>query len=210
MKLTIEKRTEEASQVRATGKIPGVFYGPKADSTPITVIESEFMKAWREAGESTVITLTGIGEEHDALIHDIQKDPVTEKVTHVDFYVIEKGKKVQVAVPFEFVGEAPAAKTLGGTLIKVMHEIEIEALPKDLPHEITVDVSVLKTFEDQIKIKDITLPAGVVATTDADEVVALVNAPKEETEDAPTTIDMSSIETSVQKGKKEEEEIPTE
>lgn len=210
MKLTIEKRTDEVSKVRAEGKIPAVFYGPKAASTPITVSESEFMKAWREAGESTVLTLTGVDEDHDALIHDVTRDPVTEKVTHIDFYVIEKGKKVQVAVPLEFTGEAPAAKTLGGTLIKVMHEIEIEALPAALPHSIEVDVSVLKTFEDQITVADIKLPAGVVSMMDAEEVVAVVNAAKEETEDAPTTIDMSAIETSVQKGKKEEEEIPTE
>lgn len=210
MKLTIEKRTDEVSKVRAEGKIPAVFYGPKAASTPITVSESEFMKAWREAGESTVLTLTGVDEDHDALIHDVTRDPVTEKVTHIDFYVIEKGKKVQVAVPLEFIGEAPAAKTLGGTLIKVMHEIEIEALPAALPHSIEVDVSVLKSFEDQITVADIKLPAGVVSMMDAEEVVAVVNAAKEETEDAPTTIDMSAIETSVQKGKKEEEEIPTE
>ncbi|MBU3668934.1 MAG: 50S ribosomal protein L25 [Candidatus Taylorbacteria bacterium] len=210
MKLTIEKRTEGVTEVRAAGKIPAVFYGPKAASTPVSVSESEFMKAFKAAGESTVITLTGVDEDHDALIHDIKKDPVTDKVTHVDFYVIEKGKKVQVAVPLEFVGEAPAAKTLGGTLIKVMHELEIEALPKDLPHVIEVDVSVLKTFDDQIKVSDIKLPAGVTSEVDADEVVALVNAAKEETEDAPTTIDMSAIETSVQKGKKEEEEIPAE
>jgi large subunit ribosomal protein L25 len=210
MKLTIEKRTQEASKTRTSGKIPAVFYGPKAVSTPITINESDFMKAWKVAGESTVITLTGVDEDHDALIHDITKDPVTEKVTHVDFYIIEKGKKVSVAVPLEFVGEAPAAKTLGGTLIKVMHEIEIEALPKDLPHSIEVDVSVIATFDIQIKVQDIKLPVGVVSMVDGDEVVALVNAAKDEVEEAPATIDMSAIETSVQKGKKEEEEIPAE
>jgi large subunit ribosomal protein L25 len=209
MKLTIEKRTEEASKIRSAGKIPAVFYGPKAASTPVSVSEAEFMKAWRIAGESTVITLTGIDEDHDALIHDVIKDAVTDRVTHVDFYVIEKGKKVNVHVPLEFVGESAAVKTLGGTLIKVMHELEIEALPKDLPHAIEVNISVLATFDNQIKVADIVLPAGVTTTMDQTEVVALVNAPKEEVvEETPTTIDMASIETSVQKGKKEEEEIP--
>ncbi len=210
MKLTIEKRTGNGSSAREVGKIPAVFYGPKAASTPISVNESEFMRVWKVAGESTVVTLTGVDEDHDTLIHDVSKDAVTDKVTHVDFYVIEKGKKVAVAVPLEFVGEAPAAKTLGGTLIKVMHEVEIEALPKDLPHSIEVDVSVLATFDDQIKVSDLKVPAGVEVTSDADEVVALVNEAKEEVEEAPTTIDMSAIETSVQKGKKEEEGEVTE
>lgn len=210
MKLTIQKRTGDAAAVRATGSIPAVFYGPKAESTPITVNGPEFMKVWRQAGESSVITLTGLGEDHDALIHDISKDPVKDTVTHVDFYVIEKGKKVQVAVPLEFVGESAAVKTLGGALIKVIHELEIEAMPKDLPHAIEVDISSLVDFDAQIKVSDIKLPAGVTAQVDADEVVALVSAPKEEVEEESAPIDMASIGISEERGKKEEEEIPAE
>jgi large subunit ribosomal protein L25 len=210
MKLTIQKRVEDAGAVRAAGNIPGVFYGPKVASTPISVNGPEFIKVWREAGESSVITLSGVGEEHDALIHDISKDPVTDVVTHVDFYVIEKGKKVQVAVPLEFVGESSAVKTLGGSLIKVIHELEIEAMPKDLPHAIEVDISSLVDFEAQIKVSDIKLPSGVTATVDAEEVVALVSAPKEETEEVTAPIDMSAIEISEKKGKKEEEEVSAE
>lgn len=211
MKLTIQNRTEDAGAVRATGNIPAVFYGPKVASTPITVNGPEFMKVWRQAGESSVITLSGLGEDHDALIHDISKDPVKDTVTHVDFYVIEKGKKVQVAVPLEFVGEAAAVKTLGGSLIKVMHELEIEAMPKDLPHAIEVDISALVDFDAQIKVSDLKLPAGVTAEVDGDEVVALVSAPREEVEEeASGPIDMSTIGISEERGKKEEEEIPAE
>lgn len=211
MKLTIQKRTETADAVRATGNIPAVFYGPKAASTAITVNGPEFMKVWRQAGESSVITLSGEGEDHDALIHDISKDPVKDTVTHVDFYVIEKGKKVQVAVPLEFVGESAAVKTLGGVLLKVMHELEIEAMPKDLPHSIEVDISSLVDFDAQIKVSDIKLPAGVTSEIDADEVVALVSAPKEEVEEEVSApIDMAAIGISEERGKKEEEEIPAE
>lgn len=210
MKLAIQKRTEDASVVRSTGSIPGVFYGPKVASTPISVNSGEFMKVWKQAGESSVITLSGVDEDHDALIHDISKDPVSDVVTHVDFYVIEKGKKVEVAIPLEFIGESAAVKTLGGSLIKVIHELEIEALPKDLPHSIEVDISSLVDFEAQIKVADIKLPAGVTARIDADEVVALVSAPKEEVEEESGPIDMASIGISEERGKKEEEEIPAE
>lgn len=210
LKLQIEKRTGDAADVRKAGNIPAVFYGPKEASTPISVVEGEFMKAWREAGESTIVTLTGLGEDHDSLIHDVELDPVTDKVRHIDFYIVEKGKKVQVSVPLEFVGEAAAVKTLGGILIKVLHELEIEALPKDLPHAIEVDITPLADFEAQIKVSDLKFPAGITAITDAEEVVALVQEAKEEVEEAPTAIDMDSIGVSVEKGKKEEEEIPAE
>lgn len=211
MKLAIQKRDQEgASALRAAGSIPAVFYGPKVASTSVSVKSSDFIKVWKEAGESSVITLSGVGEDHDALIHDISKDPVTSEVTHVDFYVIEKGKKVQVAIPLEFVGESSAVKTLGGSLIKVMHELEIEALPKDLPHSIEVDISVLTNFDAQIKVSDVVLPSGVTAVVEAEEVVALVSAPKEESEEESGPIDMSAIEISEKKGKKEEEEIPAE
>lgn len=206
MKLTIEKRAEDATTTRNKGKIPGVFYGPKATSTAIAVDATEFTKVWREAGESSVITLSGVDGDQDALIQDIQKDPVTEAIKHVDFYVIEKGKKVQVGVPLEFVGVSFAVKSLGGSLIKVLHELEIEAMPKDLPHEIEVDISVLADFDAQIKASDIKLPSGVTLITEADEIVALVNAPKEEVEESTdSTIDMSAIGISEDRGKKEEE-----
>ncbi len=210
MKLTIEKRDGAAAAARSQGKVPAVFYGPKAASTSISVNEPEFMKVWRAAGESTVITLSGDGEDHDALIHDVVRDPVTERVLHADFYIIEKGKKVEVAVPLEFVGESAAVKTLGGILIKVLHELEIEALPKDLPHAIEVDISSLVDFEVQIKVSDLKLPAGVTAKAEAEEVVALVSAAKEEVEEVAAPIDMSAIEISEKKGKKEEEEVPAE
>lgn len=202
--LTIEKREGELAAVREAGKIPAVFYGPKASATSIAVNEIEFNKVWKKAGESTVVTLTGFGEDHDALIHDVDRDPVLGKVRHVDFYVIEKGKKVQVAIPLEFVGEAPAVKVLGGTLVKVLHEVEIEAMPKDLPHALEVDVSSLSTFEDQVKAADIKLPSGVTLITSPEEVVILAAPAKEESEEASAPVDISSIELSVEKGKKEE------
>lgn len=206
--LTVELRKSSAAAVRGKGKVPAVFYGPKAPTTSIEINETDFLRVFKQAGESSIITLQGVGEEHDALIHDVDRDPVSGKVRHADFYVIEKGKKVKVGVPIEFVGVSPAVKSLNGSLIKVLHEIEIEALPKDLPHNIEVDISSLVTFEDQIKAGDIKLPNGVSLTVDADEIIALVNAPREEEPEEAAPVDLSAIELSVEKGKKEEEEVP--
>jgi large subunit ribosomal protein L25 len=208
LKLKTEKR--EGGKTVSDAKIPAVFYGPKAESTPVWVDEIELLKVWKEAGESTVVTLSYEGADHDTLIHDIDREPVKGKIRHVDFYVLEKGKKVEIAIPLEFIGVSEAVKTLGGTLVKVLHEIEIEAMPKDLPHNIEVDISSLVDFESKIHAKDILLPSGVVLKTDEDEVVALVAEAKEEEVEAPAEIDMSAIEVTDQKGKKEDEEASAE
>ncbi len=205
LKLKVLKRdtVEKPEEVRASGYIPAVFYGPKEASQSIKVLASDFEKAFKEAGESTVVILEVEGAEHETLIHDVSYHPVRGNIAHVDFYVIEKGKKVQVNVPLEFTGIAAAEKTLGGTLVKVMYEIEIEAMPKDLPHEIEVDISSLVDFDSQIKAGDITLPAGVELITEADEVVALVQEANEESDEPAAPIDISAIEVE-KKGKKEE------
>jgi len=208
LKCNVEIREGKLNNIelRKQGIVPGVFYGPKEKSTPIKIKEGELLKLYNQAGESSIVILNDGKEEHESLIHDIQFDAVTGKPIHVDFYIIEKGKKVEVSVPLKFIGEAPAEKTLGGVLVKVMYEFEIEAMPKDLPHEIEVDISSLVDFDTQIHVKDIKLPAGVVAKADPEEVVALVQAHKEEKLDEPATIDISSIEVE----KKGKEETPEE
>lgn len=209
---TLEASTRDTKTsvdaLRKQGKIPAVFYGPKESATPITIDGKAFDKVYKEAGESTVVTLQGVGDEKDTMIHEVDYHPVTGKPLHVDFYVIEKGKKVQTHVPLEFVGEAdaPAIKSLGGTLVKVVHEIEIEAMPKDLPHEITVDVSGLDTFESRITLADLKLPVGVTALGNMEDTIVSVAEPKEEEiETPPEAIDMESIGMSEERGKKEEE-----
>ena len=208
--LTVTKRNipSNLEKIREEGFIPAVFYGRKEASTAITVKETDFLKVWKQAGESSVITLDCDGEMHDALIHEVSKDAVVGNVLHVDFYVIEKGKKVEVNIPLNFVGVAPAQKDLGGSLVKVMHDLPIEAEAKNLPHEIDIDISSLVDFEARIFAKDIRLPVGVTLTIDAEEVVALVTAAREEeVEEAAPVADISSIELSEKKGKKDEEEV---
>lgn len=206
--ITLRDGSVTAETLRASGKVPAVFYGPKEEATSIAFDKLAFDKVFKEAGESTVITLKGLGEDKDTLIHDIDFHPVTGMPVHVDFYVMEKGKKVRTHVPLEFIGEeeALAIKSLGGTLVKSIHEIEIEAMPKDLPHSIDIDVSILDSFDKHIAIKDIKLPAGVeIVDMNPDDTVASVSKPREEVIDEPVVaIDMDAIEVE-KKGKTEEE-----
>ncbi|HVZ76282.1 MAG TPA: 50S ribosomal protein L25 [Candidatus Paceibacterota bacterium] len=207
MQLTVEKRDTKQSpkSLRGKGLLPAVVYGRSEESTPITVDRKAFDKVFHQAGESSVITLAGLGEEKDALIHEVEFDAVTGVPVHADFYAIEKGQTVTVSIPLEFVGESPAVKDLGGILVKVIHELEIECQPKDLPHAINVDISALATLEDQIHVKDLKgIPSSATITLDPEEVVAMVSVAVEEpVEEAPA--DLSSIEISEERGKKEEE-----
>ena len=204
-KLKVEKRDlkESLDTLRKSGKMPAVFYGPKDPSTPIKIVAVDFKKAWKTAGESTVVSLEGTGIDADVLIHDVDLDPVTDAPIHADFYAIEKGKKIAVDVPLEFVGVSSAVKDLGAVLIKVLHDVEIEALPKDLPHKLEVDISTLVNFDSVITAKEIKLPEGVTLKVKPEEVIASVYEPKEEVVEA-APVDLSAIEVE-KKGKVETE-----
>jgi large subunit ribosomal protein L25 len=188
---------------RAAGRLPVVIYGPKQEATSYFVDTKDFTKIHKEAGESTVIEFKAEDGDHDVLIKTVDYNPVKGEIIHVDLYVIEKGKKVEVEVPLVFEGEAPAVKNLDGVLVKVMHELAIEAMPKDLPRELIVDISSLTDFESQITVADLKIPAGVTVLVEETEVVALVSEPKDEpVEEEPMDIGAIEVE---QKGKKEEE-----
>lgn len=207
LSLSIEKRDGKLSpaNIRKTGKIPAVYYGPKEASTSIVISTKEFKDIWKKAGESSVVVLKEGSKEHEVLIHDVDIHPLSGEPRHADFYVLEKGKKVKVKVSLVFKGTSPAVKDKGAILVKVMRDMEIEAAPKDLPREIVVDISKLVEFNDTVKAKDVTLPAGVEIKVNPEEVLASVSEPKEEVVDAPTTIDMAAIGDSVTKGKEVKE-----
>ncbi len=190
--------------LRKKGIIPAVFYGFNQKSTPVAVSTKEFEKVWKGAGESSTITLETDSGKLETLIHDVQVDPVKGTPTHVDFLVVDASKEIEVNLPIEFTGVSPAVKGGMGTLVKVLHELEVKALPKNMPHSIEVDISKLATLEDQILVSDITVPQGLTVVTKETEVVALVSALKEESEEPAAPVDLSAIEVE-KKGKKEEE-----
>ncbi|MEK7184930.1 MAG: 50S ribosomal protein L25 [Patescibacteria group bacterium] len=208
--LATEKRDMnlKLENIRAKGRMPAVFYGPKEKSTSITVSTIEFIKVYKKAGESSVIILKEGNNEHEALIHDIDVHPVTGAPRHADFYVIEKGKKIKVNIPLVFTGVSPAVRDKGAILVKVSRELEIEAIPKDLPHELSIDISTLIDFSSTITAKDIILPNGVTLVSGSDEILASISEAKEEIEEVKP-IDMSTIEVA-KKGKeaKEGEVLP--
>lgn len=185
--LDIETResTVAADDIRAAGKVPGVFYGPKETATPISIDAAVFKKLWRDAGETTIISLRGVGDTKDSLIKEVTVHPITGLPEHVDFYVLEKGKKIEIAVPIEFVGTSDAEK-VGGIVVKVLHEIEIEVSPADLPQHLTVDISSLQNIGDHITVSQVAIPASATYITDPEETVVSITEQKI-VEDMPTT-----------------------
>ncbi|HEX8916965.1 MAG TPA: 50S ribosomal protein L25 [Chloroflexota bacterium] len=204
--LAAEKRDPKAaslSALRTKGLIPAVVYGAHHESMSIAVDAKAFAKVLREAGEateSTIVSLSGVGAALPTLIHEIAFDPIKGFPLHVDFYAVTKGEKVEVAIPLSFVGESAAVEA-GANLVKVMHEIEVEADPMNLPTAIDVNLSALAAEGDQIHAKDLALPKGVTLVGDPEEVIALAQAVVEEKEEAPAA-DLSAIEVE-KKGKEE-------
>ena len=203
--LTLEAKKRDIaaatlSSLRAAGLIPAVVYGAHQEATPISVDAKVFAKVLGEAGEATIVSLSGLGAALPTLIHDIDRDPVSGRPLHVDFYAVTKGEKVQVAIPLSFVGESAAVEA-GANLVKVLHEIEVKADPMNLPHAIEADIALLKEVDDQIHAKDLALPKGVELAVEPEEVVALVQAVVEEKEEAAAA-DIAAIEVE-KKGKEE-------
>lgn len=197
---------KQVKNLRQKGILPAVLYGPKIKNENIEVDLKEFKKVYEEAGESTLISLEVEGKKkYLVLIHDLDKDPLKDTSIHVDFYQPSLEEKIKVEVPIILEGEAEAVKNLGGTLIKNISEVQVKALPQNLPKEIKIKVERLKTFEDTILIKDLKVAAGVEILRNPDEIVAQVTPPEkvEEELEKPIEEKVEEIE-KVEKEKKEE------
>ncbi len=203
--LSVVERTKSHAPARLmlrTGKVPGVVYGRHQKAVALAIDAMQFSKVLHEAGEATIVSLTGLGTDLPTLIHAVDFDPLSNQPRHVDFYAVTKGESVQVAIPLSYAGESPAVKA-GANLVKVLYEIEVEADPMNLPHEIEVDISQLVNVDDQIHAGQLPLPPGVTLAIDSEEVVALAQAVVEETEEvAAASIDSIEVE---KKGKEEAE-----
>lgn len=182
LSVTPREKGRSARKLMREGIIPGVVYGPGFKTRPLKIPAKEFVKVFRDAGESQVITLDMKGEDIPVLIHDIQRHPLAQQIIHVDFYHITKGHKVQAMIPLTFIGISPGAKDKGGTVLTMVREVEVEALPEELPHALEIDIGNLKEFGDEILIRDISLPAGVSMMTAPDIVVASLAEPAKQEE----------------------------
>jgi large subunit ribosomal protein L25 len=196
------KRTvsgKPVAKLRKAGKIPAVVYGHNVKSENIELSESEFVKAFKKAGESTIVNLAVDGKVHPVLIHDVHNHYLKDNPIHVDFYAVNMSEKLTATVAIHFEGESQAVKNLGGTLVKNLSEVEVECLPADLPSHFTVDISALKTFEDEIRVSNIEVSDKVQILAKPEEVVVTVTPPRSDDElkgldEKPVAADVTTVE----------------
>jgi len=194
-----EKFGRKTKELRKKGVIPAVLYGAEIENIPLSVEEKEFNRVFREAGESSLVKLKIEGKklknpEPEVLIHEIQRDPLSGRIIHIDFYHPSLRKEVEAEIPLVFEGVPKACKDLGGTLVKEIQTIEVRGLARNLPREIKVNTEKLKTFEDRILVSDLQVPEGVKILREPEEIVALVTPPQEEEEEREAIEEEKPIE----------------
>ncbi len=188
---------KQVSQLRAVGQLPAVLYGFGTDIQALTLDARSFAKVYRDAGSNGLVDLSLGDQTVQVLIHDVQIHPVTDALLHADLYAVNMREAVETEVPLSFVGTAPAVRELAGNFVANRHEVTVKALPAEIPQEIEVDISVLTTFEDGLRAKDLTIPAGVELLTDPEEMIAFVEEPMSEEElkaELETPVDAEAAE----------------
>ena len=210
----------EANRLRASGKIPAVFYGPGKDGKgPEGVAVSVDPKAvlrilHSDSGANTLINLKLEGREARVMVREYQLDPVTHHLLHADFYQLAMDKAIVVTVPIVVKGEAKGVKQQSGMLDFVTREIEVECLPTDIPEGIVVDVSELMLHES-IRVRDLAVDPKWKAVSDGETMLVHVVMPKVEEEPAAATADVAAAPAAaaaaaepevIKKGKPEDKE----
>lgn len=180
-KITLKSEKRElfgrkVKRLRKIGLIPASIFGNKIKSHSITVKAKEFAEVFKKAGETQLIDLEG----KSVLVSNLQKDPISDDVIHVDFRQVDLKEKIEAKVPVEVVGESPAEKQNLGTVVQQIHEIEVEALPADLPEKITVDATLLVEVDQAVYVKDLKLEKNVEIMTDSEMIVVKVEPPTKE------------------------------
>lgn len=188
--ITAQKRQITGRKVKALrrqGIIPANLFGKKIESLSLSLNSLEFKKLYDKTGETGLIDLaiTGSKSVRPVLISNVQYHPVTDHFLHVDFHEVDLAEKVVADIPIVITGESPAVKEKGAVLVTVINEIEVSALPADLPDRIQVDISALSEFNDAIHVKDLQFPKKVEVQIEPDAVVVTIQEPKEEKEEIP-------------------------
>ncbi len=172
--LKAQKRTvsgKKVKNIRKDGLVPGHIFGHNIESSNVQSNSREFVKVWHEAGETGIVNLDVEGKVEPVMIRSVAQHHITGAPLHVDFYKVNMSEKVTVNVPLEIVGEAPAVEQKVGLLLTPVTEIEVEALPTDLPESIQVDVAILANVGDAIKVSDLKIDTSKIEVKSDTELV---------------------------------------
>lgn len=169
---------EEAGRMRRTGHVPAVAYGHKETPVKLAVNTKEFSDLLKHGGAHGLLTLKQQGgTDVPVVIKSIARHPATHAIYAIDFLRVSLNEKIHATVPIHLEGESDGVRIEGGVLVQALHELSVEAFPQDIPEHITVDISGLEFNGAPIHVREIVMPQGVIALTDGEEAVAVVNAP---------------------------------
>jgi len=208
LELNAKRRTvlgKAVGALREAGFVPAELYGRGVDNIHLELSGVEFGKAYKEGGENTIVNVKFDSESRPVLIHNVQWDQVNQQVLSVDLYQVNLSEKIITNVPLEFIGESNAVTEMAGVLIKALDEVEVEALPMNIPHSIQVDISVLDDFTKSITVADLKVDGDFEITTDPATGVASVAEPRVEEVEPVAEMSIEDIEVEA-KGKKESTE----
>lgn len=166
----------KVKNLRRSGQTPATVYGKKVESTSVSVSADEFARVYEGAGETGVVELKLGSGTKPVLIHNVQRDPVDGSILHVEFYQVDLNEKVTTNVPLNVVGESPAVAEHKGVILKLVSEVEVEALPRELPEKIDVDISALTDVDQEITVSQLTVLSGVTIKTDGTVAIVKVGA----------------------------------
>lgn len=188
-KLRAEKRKvtgRKVKKLRREGVLPANIYGKKIKSCAVQLDLEIFLPVYQAVGETGIVDLSLKGETkvRPVLIHNVQLDPITDQPLHADFYQVDLKQKVTADIPVEITGESPAVKEKGGILIQPLTEVEVEALPAELPDRLEVDITGLKEINDAMTVGDLKMPKGVKGLTAPKQILAKIEPPAKEEEEA--------------------------
>lgn len=202
---------KSARELRKQGRIPGELYGHSQNNMHVAINLLEFKRLYANVGESALFDVVMEGKEdaQKVLVQDVQRNPKNLEPTHVDLYMVRMDEKLRTFVPVVFEGVSPAVKNLGGTLVTVKDELEVQCLPKDLPASIVVDLSALTALDARVRVSELNAGEGVVILEDANTSVVMVEAPRSEEEmaelDKAVDLNVEAVE-KIKKPEKEAEE----
>jgi len=211
LKLTVEPRTITGRKVKSLRRqniIPANIFGPGTKSIATQVDHALFDKLYTEAGETSVVelSLAGSNQTTPVLIHQVQRHPVTDAIIHIDFLQVDLKKKIITSIPVEITGIAPAVKDLGGVMVQAINELEIEALPTDIPDALTIDISSLTEIGQSLAVKDIIIPSKVTLLSDSEATLITIQEPQAEEEVATESAEAEEAGANTSESKTEAEE----
>jgi large subunit ribosomal protein L25 len=179
--------------LRREGLIPAELYGHGVPNVHLSVSAKEFAKTYAAAGENTVITLAVGKEKIPVIVNHVERHYLSGKPASIDFYQVRMDEKITARIPIEFIGDSIAVKEKGAIINKSMVEIEVEALPNDLPRQLAADLSLLDDIDKTIYVRDIAVPKGVTFLVEGDTAVATATAPRVEEEVVAPVADVSEV-----------------